>query len=305
MRGSPTDLLVLSLGETEPRRGYLQRFAGGFLWSARPLAADAVEAPQPALPAPPARAFWKPVYAGPGLVEGSLQRLTSALDSATGWRRVAFEGGELFLVSPDGRLVARGDAKEISNSRSLELALGGPVALALALRGVHLLHASAFEIAGRALALTAESGGGKSTLAAAAAHRGWARLADDQLPVQLGARSLALPHFPQLKVPNRERYPGSEPAEVPLLALVEIAHAPACRVATIDRLPRPEAALAMVRATVASRLFDPPLLASHFAGATAAAETLPVVRFRFPSGLDRLDPALDSLFEWAGALPRE
>jgi ABC-type multidrug transport system fused ATPase/permease subunit len=63
------------------------------------------------------------------------------------------------------------------------LAAGPVLALALALRGQPCLHASAVSIRGQAVAFTAPSGGGKSTLAALACRAGAELVVDDTLAV--------------------------------------------------------------------------------------------------------------------------
>ena len=190
---------------------------------------------------------------------------------------------------------------------SLERALGAPLALALALRGVHLLHASAVvrraasrEQAppGGALAFTAASGAGKSTLASAAHRRrtlAWERIADDQLPVRLDSPAAALPHFPQLKLEAEEGYPVNAPAARPLDALFEIEHAAEIERIELERLAPTAACLALARATVAAKLFDTALLEHHFECCGTAAATLPVYRLRYPSGIERLPEVLARL----------
>ncbi|HVM13174.1 MAG TPA: hypothetical protein VM287_02455 [Egibacteraceae bacterium] len=64
---------------------------------------------------------------------------------------------------------------------------GGPVlALALALRGLPCLHASAVSISGQAVAFSGASGAGKSTLAALACQAGAELVADDTLALAVG-----------------------------------------------------------------------------------------------------------------------
>jgi hypothetical protein len=79
------------------------------------------------------------------------------------------------------------------------LAAGGVLAAALTLRGELVLHASAVEMAGRAVAFVGPSGSGKSTLAAAACACGARLVTDDVLRVDTighwcyrGGRSIRL-----------------------------------------------------------------------------------------------------------------
>ncbi len=105
----------------------------------------------------------------------------------------------------------------------------------------------------------------------------------------------ALPHFPQLKLAAAENYPASAPPTLALESLVEIEHSPGIRAVAIERLGPAAACLALARATVAAKLFDPALLERHFELCAAAGERLPVYRLRFPSGLDRLPEVLAAI----------
>ncbi|MEO7973493.1 MAG: hypothetical protein ABIU84_07875 [Thermoanaerobaculia bacterium] len=239
---------------------------------------------------------WTPIYDGPGLLAGGVEQIRSERGDA-GSLRVTHEDGEAFVISSDGRTIrrlARG-AEELTDSH-ITRALGAPLALAFALCDVYLLHASGLAASdGAVLALSTESGGGKSTLAAAAARwpqLGLVRVADDQLPVRLGRTSAALPHFPQLKLQPKEQYPAEGSPAVGLRAFVELEVDAACAAPELHRESPPRALQALVRATVAAKLFDRELLARHFNACAAAALTLPTYRLRYPFDLDRLDEAL-------------
>jgi len=295
--------IVLRLRDSEGEAGYLQELAGESFWSAQPILAGARPAPRPERPRGTPDAAPRVVYDGPGLVEGRIQRIVSEV-SSDGTRRVTFEDGERFEIDAGGSAIVRvaGSAVPEAAGRCLERALGAPLALALAPRGVYLLHASALVLADTALALSAPSGGGKSTLAAAGFRAGMDRLADDQLPVRLDGAPAALPHFPQLKLAAAEGRGARGPREIPLGALVELAHSPAHREARIEPLSAAGGALALTRATVAARLFDEPLLAAHFAACAEAAERMTVARLTYPSGLHRLPEALAVLADLAHEL---
>ncbi len=305
---APDRPIVLRLDEDAKQAGWIQPFAGGRLWSGQPIGVGAVRAPRPPIrSAAAAQAAWSVIYDGPGLVDGGLYRLRSFL-SAEGERRVDFADGESFLVDPAGGFIERRSSGP-ATARSLERALGAPMALALALRGVHLLHASAVArlsadgVPGNAIAFTATSGAGKSTLAAAAGPRARAgggtlvRIADDQLPVRLGSQPEALPHFPQLKLPPTAGYPATAPVRLAFERLVEIEHSTEVRAIAIERLSPAAACLALARATVAAKLFDPDLLQRHFDACAAAGKELPVHRLVFPTGLEHLPAVLAAIAE--------
>lgn len=82
-----------------------------------------------------------------------------------------------------------------------ELFLWGTVFGAVAwLNGLVPLHASAVDVGGRIVAFTADSGGGKSTLAAGLARLGLPHVCDDTLVVSVGERVVAMPDAKPLKL---------------------------------------------------------------------------------------------------------
>jgi hypothetical protein len=168
--------------------------------------------------------------------------------------------------------------------RAVEEALLGPAfALALARRGVFLLHASAVVLSGGVIGFLGESGAGKSTLARLLTEvgEGVALAADDLLAVE-GA--FALPHFPQLKLDTAATaaIAGLEP-RYPLLGLYELASAEA--VGT-EALPPVSAAALLLRHTIAGRLFDSDLLAAQLDFAAGLAGRVPVRRLSVPRRMD-------------------
>lgn len=82
-----------------------------------------------------------------------------------------------------------------------ELFLWGTVFGAVAwLNGLVPLHASAVDLGGRIVAFTADSGGGKSTLAAGLARLGLPHVCDDTLVISVGDRVVAMPDAKPLKL---------------------------------------------------------------------------------------------------------
>lgn len=152
-------------------------------------------------------------------------------------------------------------------------ALAGPVLLhALAHDRVFVWHASAVvDAAGALVAVTAASGTGKSSLAAAAQRRGWQRVADDLLPVALDATGalLARPRLWQPKLAADDQYPSDAPDTRPLAALVRLERGHRAGFAPLAG--RVLFDLAMT-ATVGSRAFARPALAVQLRFASEVAE---------------------------------
>jgi hypothetical protein len=196
---------------------------------------------------------------------------------------------------------------------AVETALGPALALALAAHGVFCLHAGAVERQGRVVALVGESGRGKSTLAAFLGHgRGWRRLADDVLPVTsaLDSGTVGLPHFPQLKLAPGTQVTADVPHRLPLGAVYVLERPAGASTSTEDLGPANAslsppldtraAMLALVRHTVAARLFDRTLSTAHMRFCAEAAASVPVRRVAYPLLPEAL-PRVRDLMEQDGA----
>lgn len=171
-----------------------------------------------------------------------------------------------------------------------EVLLGPALLLQLAWRSAFALHAGAVQMNGSVVAFCAESGVGKSTLAGGFQGEDLA-VADDLLPIRLDPDPVALPRFPQFKWPAERQYPLAAPVSLPLRAVCLLTPEPAETAASYisaQALDLPHSALALVRHTVASRLFPPELLQSHLDFCRDLATAVPVYRLRYPRRLGLL-----------------
>ena len=190
----------------------------------------------------------------------------------------------------------------------VEAALGPALILALALQGTWTLHASAVFSDDRAVAFVGESGNGKSTLAGFLGREGrpgWRLLADDMLPVVPGPGGLdVLPHFPQLKLAGEDCSPAALPERMPLAAIYVLPPAAGrSKAVQVRRLGSRDAALAVVRHTVAARLFDGALLARHLAFCAHAAAHIRICRLTYPHRYELLPAVRDAIRADLQALP--
>lgn len=254
-----------------------------------PFASDATVAGSRDLPASDGPGDGVRVYAGPGWVGGRLRHVESR--RASQGYLLKIEGAGDFEVSGDGTRVGRRQPVE-NGAPGEEVAaavLGPCLVLALALRGIWCLHASAASSAGSAVALAGESGCGKSTVAAALANgeEDWRRIADDLLPVKIeNGAAKALPHYPQPGAVALSQALAEEPQEVSL-AVVYLLE-PGAAAVEVRQLTRRRAALALVRQTMAARLFDAELQARHLDFCAETARCLPVRSLCFPRRLAAL-----------------
>ena len=211
-------------------------------------------------------------------------------------------GGCDIYISHDGRTLTPmevGKVKPNLTEFDRAILLGPALVLALALREIWSLHASAAVFQNQVIAFLGESGQGKSTLAAYlnSTDAGWERLADDILPVSHNDSGVqALPHFPQLKLPL-DKQPGFNFPEQLLLDRI-------CVLASADEDASPELRLlsssqaiqVLLSHTAGTRLFEPKLLKKHLDFCAKVAEQVPVYRLTYPHRKDAL-PLVKKLLE--------
>jgi hypothetical protein len=204
-----------------------------------------------------------------------------------------------WVVANDGRAIWQVQRVAGSEPVETEAILGPALILALAQQGVWCLHASAVTFQGAMVAFAAESGGGKSTLAAyLGGQSGWRRAADDVLPVTPSQSGLvALPHFPQLKLPSDAQPGAALPESLPLAAvyLLDEAEEDGPEEVAIVPLSERDAAVGLIGATVATRLFSPQLMGRHTAFCAEAARQTPVRRLRYRRRWEQLPAIRDRL----------
>jgi len=116
-----------------------------------------------------------------------------------------------FQVSPDGLSVRCWPAPDVADTTSHHLYLNQVLPLMLSKQGKLVFHGSAVEVADGAVAFVAESGRGKSTLAASFAINGSRFLADDGLVVEVSGHAYqVLPSHPSIRL-----WEDSEEALIP------------------------------------------------------------------------------------------
>ncbi|MDH3692124.1 MAG: hypothetical protein OEU36_22025 [Gammaproteobacteria bacterium] len=179
----------------------------------------------------------------------------------------------------------------INRSLLMEVLLGPALALGLAIHDIFCLHSSAVEVAGSVCAFMGESGHGKSTLSMCA-DSSWKRLSDDVTPVCIqGSAAYVRPHFPQLKLSSNDQYSLQEKTDTQLREIFLLQpFEPETENDSIEfrRLRQSDAALALVRHTVAAKLFCASLLERHLQFVSAMAERVSVTKLAYPLSMGRL-----------------
>ncbi|MBI2378684.1 MAG: hypothetical protein HYV07_32115 [Deltaproteobacteria bacterium] len=204
--------------------------------------------------------------------------------SAEGYR-IEVDGSAPFTVSRAGRIEWPPGLSEAEVEDVARVSLLGPgLILALALRDIFCIHASAVSLDGRAALFVGRSGAGKSTLAARLGSR-FFRLTDDITPL-VGALPSVDPAYPQLKLRLEEQ---STALGVGATRLWRIYALESALDVSIAALPPAASLQLLVAQSVAARLFAPDLLARHFATVADWARRIPVRALRYPRRFDVLD----------------
>ena len=225
------------------------------------------------------------VYDGPGWIDNRWRPVTSR-HSPDGYHLSVDDVS--YWIRSDGGLVV-----ENEGAASPSIALGSPLILALALRGIFGLHAGVVACGEELVAFIGESGAGKSTLARYLDEHGppFRRIIDDTLPVGRDEEGgfVALPHLPQPKIAAALQPAALAPERMRLRAiyLLDEVGASAGGVG-IRPLGTAEAAVALVGHTVGSRLFSRDLLSIHLGFCAAMAQAIPVRRLGYPRRFDVL-----------------
>jgi hypothetical protein len=198
-----------------------------------------------------------------------------------------------YLIGPDARHVACAPP-DAPAWRWQRLLVGQVLPLVAALRGVHVIHASAVSLGDHVIALAGAAGAGKSTLALELARRGHELVAEDVLSVRLdGERVLAEPgvslvnlrpgdgasHKVQLEAPRAAR-------AMPLsaLCLLERVGAGSAQPA-VEPLPAPSPR-DLIATTFVPYLTRPEDLRRHLEVGAAIGRTAAVARVRVAPDAD-------------------
>ncbi len=191
-----------------------------------------------------------------------------------------------------------------ANMVNLELVTGPAMMAVLAANKTYCLHASAVSTRAGVVAMTGESGVGKSTLAWQAGE-GWVQLADDILPIiyHKERRGVQIStQFPQLKL-QHACAPGWELDEPNLDLLVRLDPKPA-KAISIKPLSKAEGMLQFVRHTVAAKLFDEKVMSRHSKFADYFARKVPVVELSYPRDLLQLTELREQILDYLTELKK-
>jgi hypothetical protein len=236
-----------------------------------------------------------------------------------------------FLISADGTEVEGFPAPGIEGATVEHLYLNQVHPLALGRRGKLVIHASAVDVNGEALAFLAESGRGKSTLAAALAMKGYRFLSDDSLVIETeGGEHFALPSHPSIRLwQDSEAHlldkdavkapPVSYTSKVRFLAGDALTYCGEPRRLSAAYVLGPGEALAPVIKPISGAerfiawtqqafvldMEDRAQLSEHFEAATRVAAEIPCFELDYPRSFARLPETLEAIIRHAAHLDGE
>lgn len=245
--------------------------------------------------------------------------------AAKGWLQAADEEVGFFHEEVGAFLVRAGKEILVDPAPGVEeplvrlFLLGMGLGLVLRQRGYLVLHASAVEVQGRAIAFLGQKGIGKSTTAAALYERGHGLVTDDVLALDLDGElgPMVLPGFPQLKLwPEAAAAVGAAPKGLPRLGLrlekrsqraergfVRTPLPLGCLYVlsagsdlAVDPLPPQEAFVELVAHSYLVRSLKPSAAALHFRQCTQLVNCVPIRLLRMERSLAAL-PDLARLVE--------
>jgi hypothetical protein len=215
-----------------------------------------------------------------------------------------FDGFADFEIR-EGEIVARPNPGTDQAMLPLML-VGGVLAHVLMAGGLMVLHASAVEIEGRAIAIVGQTGMGKSTTAALLCASGAPLLTDDTLAIDTGGgrpvgyrgttalrlregaeRLLEL--FPRERRSrtvdgrNALRPPVAAERRLELAAVVDLTRTEATREVDVERLSGNQAALALLQNPRVSGWRQIERTRDHFEQSSVVAQRVPVLRAEVPA----------------------
>jgi hypothetical protein len=228
---------------------------------------------------------------------GGAQRLVEVVETSRGIL-MKVEGGGEFFITPGGETIGKLDPPQELSQLDRQIIAGPALVLALALRRVWSLHASAALFKNILFVFLGESGQGKSTLVAYLSQsEAWRLVADDILPVTAdSAGEWAWPHFPQLKLSPASQPGVRMPEKLPLGKICLLTPAGKDDIPAVQLLPPGEAVKVLLAHTAGARLFDPGLLAKHLEFCGRIASQVPVHQLNYPHGRQML-PKVKELLE--------
>jgi hypothetical protein len=217
-----------------------------------------------------------------GWVAGA-DRVVEVYDTTRG-KLMHVQGCGKFFINEDNGEIGKVNQQVEFTDLDREILIGPVLVLALAIRGVWCLHASAAMFRERVMVFLGESGRGKSTLARyLARNKEWQLIADDILPVRMGRGEVCVhPGFPQLKY-TKDTQPGSSlPDQLSMNMICDLDQGDPDQMPALQPLSFSRAVQVLLWNTAGTRMFNSQLLSKHLDFSTTAMELLSAFKLIYP-----------------------
>ena len=216
-----------------------------------------------------------------------------------GLSQIDVDGQPACAIDLSGSCIKILNDKPLDDIFNLELITGPALIVLLSAKSIYCLHASAVTVPDENLnpinvAFIAESGVGKSTLSKDAGEA-WVQCSDDILPVRFDQSLKLFRDFPQLKLP--EFSISNKVIENNGLSFIFNISKQEASSVVIEKIKPVDAALTVVRHTVASRLFEPQIMRQHLDFAQNLASSVGVYQISYPRDLSQLTLLRKSISE--------
>lgn len=249
--------------------------------------------------------------------------------NSTGEYFIRYFNGLTFCIDSAISRVQVCCAQPIDHAEICSFLLGPVIGIALRMKGITCLHASAVEIQGKAVAFTGPMGAGKSTTAAIFAQRGHPVLADDTVALERSeAGFMARPAYPYLNllpdsmalvfgkvIDAQPADPEVEKVQVsldgntlrfherplPMGAIYILEEDDEHSVPTISSIRPQEALIALASQTYANKMLDPQMRANEFHVLGELSNVVPVRRLVAASRTSRVQDLYNALSKDAAA----
>jgi len=191
-----------------------------------------------------------------------------------------------------GEVTVHSTGQNTPDSLLVETVLGPLLLLLLAERDIWGIHCGAVATESGVVMVMGESGSGKSTTSRYLAQEAdlGSLAADDLLPTSAdGEWPMAHPRYPQLKLPAVDQPGARLPEGVKIRAIYELERVDELSTPLLEALSKRQAALQLIRHSVATRLFRDRILAAHVTYCADLASNVSVKRLRFMHNRSHLE----------------
>lgn len=222
-------------------------------------------------------------YQGLASFEGRMQNVT--VWESERILQIDIEGQAICQINQDIRHILIISNQSVSDALVMEVVFGPALIMLLTLQGVYCMHGGCVKTLNGTALFIGDSGVGKSTLSSGEGLP-WQQLSDDVLPItRQDEQYLGLTNFPQFKAMQLHDINKQPTHRVDAIYVISGHEAERT---VIKRLGGVKALLALIRHTVAAKLFDEQQLVYHLSFVNELITEVPVYELSYPRRIDKL-----------------